>query len=44
VNMVGPNPCTMALMATSCSETSEKTRDHSCKNVEDESLPMFEAC
>ena len=42
VNMAGPNPCTMALMATSCSETSEKTRDHSCKYVEDASLPISE--
>ena len=42
VNMAGPNPCTMALMATSCSETSEKTRDHSFKYVEDVSLPISE--
>ena len=36
--MVRPNPRTMALMTTYCSETSEKTRDHSKINGEDVSL------
>ena len=38
VNMVGPNPRTMALMTTNCPESSEKTRDHSKINGEDVSL------
>ena len=38
VNMVRPNPRTMALMTTYCPETSEKTRDHSKINGEDVSL------
>lgn len=42
VNMAGPSPCTMALLATNCSETSEKTRDHPFNNVEGVSLPIFD--
>jgi hypothetical protein len=41
VNMVGPNPRTMALMTTNSPESSEKTRDHSKFNREDVSLPTF---
>ena len=40
VNMAEPSPCTMALLTMNCSETSEKTRDHPCNNVEGASLPI----